>query len=101
MIKPIKYEEIVHELTKTIQWVENFDIRVSKNCRIQQILQLANQLAVAHKKGTLEGIEEEKKGLYIAALLEADDYVVISRALRDGNEQELKKLSALKIRKQE
>ena len=90
MIKPIKYEEIVHELTKTIQWVENFDIRVSKNCRIQQILQLANQLAVAHKKGTLEGIEEEKKGLYIAALLEADDYVVISRALRDGNEQELK-----------
>jgi len=89
MIKPIKYEEIVYELSKTIQWMESLGVRVSKHCRIQQILILVKQLAFAHKKGTLEGIDEKKKDLYIAALLDADDYFVINRALHGRNEPEL------------
>lgn len=90
MLKSIKYEEIVLELNKTIEWMESLDARVSKHCRVQQILKLAKQLNLAHKKGTLEGIEEKKKNLYIAALLEADDYLVISRALHGRSEPELR-----------
>jgi hypothetical protein len=89
MIKSIKYEEIVYELNKTIEWMESLEVRVSKHSRIQQILSLAKQLALVHKKRTLEDIEEKKKDLYIAALLEADDYIVINRALYGRSEQEL------------